>query len=152
MNMSIKYPGQDAEVIEADFPAPANSNFRLFEASFPSRSEAECIANRDFSLATPVGSDRGTILYNSTSGFWYLRNSNASGAIEPCHALLLDGDNDIDAQDYTVWRTAFGARLLAENEESPLKDAGGSDQDARTPGTTITFSYVVTNPGPSVFR
>ena len=152
-SLSVKSPGKDGEVIEAAFPAPANSNFRLFEASFPSRSEAECIANQDFSAATPVGSDRGTISFDPASGVWFLKNANTSAPTEPCRALLADGDGVVDAGDYAVWRTAFGSTLFAEIDESLLEDAGGLDQDARTPGTaTVTFTYVVTNTSPAVLR
>ena len=147
---SVIHPAQDDEVVEVGFPAEANSNFRLLEGTFPASSDAECLANQDFSAMTPVGSDRATIGFVPSSGLWFLRNTNAGAPTEPCHALLLNGDNTVDAADYLVWRSAFGNTLLAGDDRLLKESAGSIDQDARqpgtsSPGTVITYTFTVTN-------
>jgi hypothetical protein len=146
-----KYPAQDGEVIEVAFPEAANRNFRLFEKSFASTGEAECLANRDFSAATAVGSDRATILFSPSTALWHLRNTNARVPNEPCHALLMDGDGGVDSRDYVVWRRNPGPALLAEKEAMLTEGTGIVDGDAkqptRTSGVSVTFTYVVTNTG-----
>src|SRR5687767_15122482 len=127
-SVKVTHPGQDDELVEVGFPAAANSNFRLLETSFPARTDAECVANQDFSTATPVGSDRATIGYFPSSGLWHLNNTYRGRTTVECHALLADGDNTVNAADYTTWRSRFGSSLFAEGEGSLM-------EDARQPGT-----------------
>ena len=148
-SLLVRYPAQEDEVVDVAFPSPANSNFRLLEASFPANTDAECVANQDLSAMVPVGSDRATIGYYPSSGVWFLRNSNAGTPDEPCHVLLANGDNTVDAGDFAVWRSSFGNTLFGEGDGWMMESAGSIDEDARQPGTrttqTVTFTYTVTN-------
>jgi len=143
--LSVSYPNQDGELIEVGFPEAPNSNFRLLETSFPARSDAECLANRNFAAAVPVGNDRATIGYYPSGGVWYLRNSNASAPTVPCHALFVDGDDTVDARDYVAWRSRFGSSLFAEGEGFLNKDAGSDEQERRQQvvGDTVTYTFKV---------
>ena len=145
--LSVSHPNQDGELIEVGFPEASNSNFRLLETSFPARSDAECLANRNFAAAVPVGSDRATIGYYPSSGVWFLRNTNASAPAVPCHALFVDGDDTVDARDYVAWRSRFGSSLFAEGDRLLDEDAGTREQERRqqTIGSTITYTFTVTN-------
>ena len=144
--LSVRYPNQDGEVVEVGFSAAANSNFQLLETRFPARTDAECVANEDFSAAVPVGIDRGTIGYFPSTGLWNVRNTYTGATTVECHALLVDGDSTVDAADYVLWRSSFGSTAFADGDELQ-KDAGHIDEAARqsVPGSTVTYTYEVRN-------
>ena len=100
-------PANDLPIVEATFPGTPNRSLVIFEAVLPASSETACLASRDFSSAYPASPDRASVVYDATTNSYKIR-----WAVEPvgsCRVLLVvDGDGQVDAGDYGIWRTRFG--------------------------------------------
>ena len=119
-------------------------NARLFEAVLPASSPEECLANRDFSSAVPVGPERALLMYDpeSTSGYlrWFLRQNDSSN----CRVLLVR--NSADTTDLAVWRTNFGAggyspAVEGKGDLTDREDA--APQRSRVTSLVVTFDQVI---------
>ena len=135
-------PSNDKEVIVANFPAPADRRFVIFEAILPVRSAAECMASRDFTNAVPVNDDRAVTVFDPTTATWFLRNTTTPGSAEVCSVLLVK--SSVDTTDFTMWRARFGQALLMEEsgfgDKANAKDA--KPQRSMVTSVAVTFSVL----------
>ena len=107
--LSVRYPGQADELIEAEFQDSPGRHFVIFEGAIPAPTSSECLGNTDFTSLVPADPNRTSISSTST-GVFFLKNSNAFGsAAEGCRAVLADGDGAVDAADYAIWRSNYGS-------------------------------------------
>jgi hypothetical protein len=134
LNLKVRNPGRGVEVIEAAFPAPPDNNYLIFEDSFSAASEADCLANQDFTNAVPVGPDRAIGVYDPASAIFRLKNSLS--APPPCHVTIA-GATPMQA-GYNLWRTNFGRTSLVDDGHEKK-----SELNARDPDVGSAFTYTL---------
>lgn len=139
-------PSGKNEITTVEFNAPADRHFVIFEAVLPARSAAECFASRNFSSAVPVGPERASTVYDPTTGFFYLRNSNAAESSDSCRVIIARSTVGLD--DLTMWRARYGstsARSADENQtgkEGSIEADAPSTQRSRVTSVRVTFSTI----------
>lgn len=136
-------PASGEASVEVRVPVIPNRPHLLFEAVLPASSEAACLANRDFSSAYPASPDRALLIYDGTTNSYRVRWTPAREG--SCRVLLVtDGDGQVDAGDYAIWRTNFGntaGRLDGEPEKNDARTGGDSRIGDKFTATVVEPFY-----------
>ena len=134
-------PVSGEAVVQVRVPANPSRPLLLFEAVLPATSEAACLASRDFSSAYPASPDRASLIYDGTTNSYNVRWAPVREG--SCRVLLvMDGDGQVDAGDYAIWRTNFGSTAGRFDGEQDKNDARTGDSRVGDRFTTTVVEPV----------
>jgi hypothetical protein len=124
-------PASGEAIVQVRVPAIPDRPLLLFEAVLPASSEAACLASRDFSTAYPASPDRASLVYDGTTNTYNVRWMPAREG--SCRVLLVtDGDGQVNAGDYVIWRQNFGSTAGRLDGEQDKDDVLGSRTGSRS--------------------
>ncbi len=96
-----------------------NGNLQIAELTSVAIDPTQCFAISDFSAAHVLGPDRGSLSYDPVNGAYKIKWIMPKNDRVPCRVLLVrDGDGDINAADFAVFRNNFGSTGLRETAEA----------------------------------
>jgi hypothetical protein len=116
----------------------------ILEAVVPAATEAACLANRDFSTAVPVGTERATLAYDAVTSTYRLQWSGLDRDTRVnCRVLIVR--SGIAAGDLAMWQSNYGAGGLFEDEpikgEASTSGANAKPVSVSRIGSTYTVMF-----------